>query len=283
MNNTHDGGCRAFFATFRPRNGITDDTIRRIVKYAPQLCKYWYIVEEKTGTERHVHACLFPHKRVQRSNIITMLIRNCIDDWDDDEKRNFRRWDKCSSNGAVKHMTNMEVLTAYLSGAYATKAADHFATIDTRVPDDLSELETWLPQVGELAKPKNMKFVHLLRQLSEHLDWPSREEAGDKKFWNVGYTWHCLCWLEVNDIRETMIDVRLKRQFAYAFHCWFLRQPANVNFSWTTTTEYHPGVVDFSPQAVIDSLLPRQLANYQMPVKIPKSVDPHNFANVVGA
>lgn len=277
------GGSFAFFATFRPRGGITDEVINRLIAYMPIICRYWTIVEEKVGEERHVHVCLFLHKAQQRSNIVTMLTRRIIYDWDDDEKKNFRRWCRNLGTGAVKVLTNLEVITSYLSGEYARKSEDYFAIVDRKLPEDLSELESFVPQVGALLRPKNMKNVTLLRQLQEHLNWPSREKAGDPYYWYLGYTWHCLCWLEVNDIRECQIDVRVARMFCYSFHCWFLRQSRNANFMWSTTTEARSGTLTYSPQWVIDHphMTPPKNCG-PIPDPIPKEVDYHHYRNNVG-
>ena len=93
---------------------LSHDTVRRVCDYLPEFCKFWFVVLEKDGPERHAHVTLFPCKPLQRSNLITMLTRKCIPDWDKDEKANFRRWDANSKTGAVKLIpTWKQSLTIY--------------------------------------------------------------------------------------------------------------------------------------------------------------------------
>ena len=212
-----NGGCHAFFATFRPKKGITDATVGRIYEYLPKFCKYWFIVLEKDGEERHAHVTLFPKKPQQRSNLITMLTRACISDWDSAEKANFRRWDKSTKTGAVKTCTHLEVITDYLDGTRASKSEDKYEIISSNLPDDLSELESWMPQVGELERTKNIKFHTLLRQLVANYVMPERGNL------QVPYLVSCIKDLENRDIRECICDPRIANNFAKKFIQWYNR------------------------------------------------------------
>ena len=212
-----NGGCHSFFATFRPKDGITDDTVRRILDYLPEFCKFWFVVLEKDGPERHAHVTLFPRKAMQRSNIITQLTRRCISDWDQAEKWNFRRWDKDSKTGAVKTNTNLEVITDYLDGTRASKSADKYAIVDQQLPDDLSELETWIPQVGALERKKNIKFHTLLRQMTADFELPERGDLA------VPYVITCVKDLENRDVREAILDDRIALNFIRKFVQWYNR------------------------------------------------------------
>ena len=50
---------RSIAITFRPKLGITDDTINRIIDMLLPFCEYYHFVTEKFGVERHLHAALF--------------------------------------------------------------------------------------------------------------------------------------------------------------------------------------------------------------------------------
>lgn len=220
-----EGGCYAFFATFRPRDGITDATIGRLVQRAPELCSYWFIVEEKEGVERHAHAVLFPKKPQQRSNLITMLTRTVISDWTADEKKNFRRWDKQRKTGAVKTVTHLECITDYLDGTRASKSEDKYAIIDQKLPSDLGQLEKYLPDVGKLKKPKNQWCHHWHKLFVDRFNWPmtkGRPRSPESAYAvSYSYVMSCVMHLENQDVLEIMLDDRIRRMKVRAFTRWW--------------------------------------------------------------
>ena len=215
-----NGGCHAFFATFRPREGISDTCVTSIIGYLPTFCKYYFVVLEKEGTERHAHVVFFPTKPLQRSNVITMLVRKCCTGWSADELANFRRWDKANKTGAVKVATHLNIITDYLDGTRETKSADKFSVEAQHLPADLHVLEQWMPAVGALVKPKNVKFHTLHKQLISRFVMPDIDEGDHLSF---TYLLSCVKYLENHDIREADCDPRRLKAFLQKFLQWYNR------------------------------------------------------------
>ena len=147
-----------------------------------------------------------------------MLTRKCIPDWDKDEKANFRRWDINSKTGAVKTNTNLEVITDYLDGTRDSKSDDKYEIVCQNLPDDLSDLEIWIPEVGALERKKNIKFHTLLRQLTADYELPERGEL------IAPYVISCVKDLENRDIREAILDDRIALNFVRKFVQWYNRE-----------------------------------------------------------
>lgn len=215
-----DGGCLAYFATLRPRRGISDSDLRRLTDWLPSVAQHWLVVVEKEGEARHAHAAIFPHKPQQRSNICTMLLRNVASQWDDDEKANLRRFDRKSGTGAVKTLTSVELITEYLNGTYATKSDDPFYILSEKLPDDLSELESFIPDVGQLKRAKNVKFHTLLAHLTKHFNWPAKTDPRAQKYtmWDLTL---CHASLQNNDHIEFITDPRIRKNHLDAFLEWY--------------------------------------------------------------
>jgi len=216
-----DGGCLAYFATFRPVHGITTETLQRVTTCIRSNCVYWFIVTEKSGHERHAHAVLFPKKAHQRSNLIGLITRQCLYDWTEPEQKNFRRWDRTTKTGAVKTCTHLEVITDYLDGTRLSKSKDPYEIVDQFLPDDLSLLEKYMPDVGTLKRPKNVWCTQLHKQLVDHFDWPN-ERPMDATV-NEAYVLACMKSLENENVREICIDPRIKRNRVVAFTQWWNR------------------------------------------------------------
>lgn len=211
------GGSYAFFATFRPRHGITDSTVGSIISYVNKMSRHHFAVLEKEGEERHLHLALFLNTPKQRSNIITMFISNCLTDWTEEETKNFRFWDKLKKQGAVKTLTSLEVITSYLDGTYASKCDDKYEIVSQHLPDDLSELESLLPSVGSLARTKNLWCMTLHRQLVERFNWPQIRSED----FRVSEPYLIACWkvLENENIRE--IQFMHRKNKIKAFLQWW--------------------------------------------------------------
>lgn len=224
------GGCYAFFATVRPRHGITDDDIANCLAYANKLCQYYLFVIEKEGEERHGHWILFPHIAQQRSNVVSLIAKHCLKGWKDDEIQNFKRWDRRTGNGCVKTVTSLDLITGYLDGTYAKKTADYFEVVEEHLPEDLHELEKWIPDVGALKRRPNVRFHTLLKQMIEHYKIPDRNEDGRKI--SLTLMTQMFYDLENKDVRECIVDARMARNFIDRFHRWY-------NF-YRHDDNYHP-------------------------------------------
>ena len=66
---------RTFAITIRPRNGIDDDAIIVVTEWIRKRCTHYYIVTEKEGSAKHIHAALYLKVSVTRSQILTVLLR----------------------------------------------------------------------------------------------------------------------------------------------------------------------------------------------------------------
>lgn len=203
-----NGGSLAFFATFRPRGGIQPSTVERIVKYSANTCNWWFIVREKEGVEAHVHWVAFPKKPMQRSNFITNCTTNILkpENWDEQSKANFRHWDKEKKTGAVKVCTHLDVIVDYLSGNREAKIGDKCEVIDQHIPDDLADLEEFLPAVGALERPKNLWLHTLHRQLIQHCNYPACRGSALKFPISIQFLRACWMFLENEDKRD--VDYR---------------------------------------------------------------------------
>lgn len=220
---TH-GGALAFFATYRPKLGLTDATLGRICSYYHRKFKYYLIVVEKSGKDRHAHAAAFLHKPAQRSNFVSSCLSNCCEGWDDEEIANFRWWDRKTDTGAVKNITSLGLITSYLNGTYEPKLGDAFSKVAERLPEDLSVLEQFIPAQGALAQPKNKRFHTLLRQLVAHLHWsPARQRPSGMCYLNQVYLARCIMHLENEDVREVISDPRIFNNLVSGFWRWYYK------------------------------------------------------------
>lgn len=219
------GGCYAFFATMRHQKpcevGITDDDIAACVAYAPKMCKYWLLVAEKEGQDKHLHCVLFPHIAQQRSNVCTLLTKHCLKGWKPEEIHNFKKWNRQTGTGAVKTLTSVDLIVGYLDGTYAKKIEDKFEIVDEHLPDDLSELEKWIPDVGKLKRRPNQRFHTLMNQMYEHFKVPVRSEKSPLLSLNL--LQRIFYRLENDDVREAMCDPRIATAFIKRYHRWYNR------------------------------------------------------------
>lgn len=77
---------RSFALTVRPRDGVSDDHVTKMVKWCKRHCDYYHVVTEKTGHERHLHVGLFLKSPKTKSNIGVMM--KCLyKDLENEEKK----------------------------------------------------------------------------------------------------------------------------------------------------------------------------------------------------
>lgn len=225
-----DGHPLGFFVTIRPRNGVTDEQLRRLERWLPQFATYYFVAVEKEGTERHAHCVVCPRKNQQRSNAITMFINNVVHDFDVEELANFRRYDKVKKTGAFLHFYALYLITDYLDGTRESKSADPYRVLCQQLPDDLDDLSGYIPAVGQLERGKNLRFHTFHRQLTSNFGWPKQKEGKVTQ----AYVLACLHKLEHQDIRDSMLDERLKRNFINGFVRWWNRYEAGCYESGPT-------------------------------------------------
>jgi len=177
---------------------------------------WWFIVKEKDGEDGHLHCVFISRRCVQRSNIISGYLKHPLADWDDASKENLRHWDVAKCTGAWKHLTSLNVITDYLSGNRESKKGDAYQVISSELPEDLSELEKYIPDVGELKRPKNIWCHTLHDQLIERFKWPPSRptvpQYGDCRHQDPDlhvteeYLVSCFKTLENEDIRDIMLE-----------------------------------------------------------------------------
>lgn len=61
--------------TFRPRNGVDDDQIKRFDKWVRKQSIHYHVVTEKQDDKRHIHAAVVLNRPLTRSNVSTALSR----------------------------------------------------------------------------------------------------------------------------------------------------------------------------------------------------------------
>ena len=96
---------QSYAFTVRPRDGATEAHDQIAIQFVQKHCSYYYIVSEKTGSDRHLHAGVFFKKAMPRSNVTTILSR-VYRELADDEKRVLCR--------GVRIMYNMDFIQNYL-------------------------------------------------------------------------------------------------------------------------------------------------------------------------
>ena len=77
---------KTFCFTHRPRSGVTDEDVQKLVAYIRKKAEYWYVITEKDDDERHIHSCFIMKKETKRCNIATELTR-LFPTLDPDEKK----------------------------------------------------------------------------------------------------------------------------------------------------------------------------------------------------
>lgn len=156
-NASADNGGFAWLLTIRPRGEhFNDDLVQAVSKYVDTLGADWHLIVMEKGN--HLHCAVFLHEPQQRSNLITKFINNPLKGFDDDEKKNFRKYDRASKTGAVLNMTTLGMVAEYLSGDFDRKLEDEFEVISEHLPpaEDISELEEYLPAVDGLKRKRQV-------------------------------------------------------------------------------------------------------------------------------
>jgi len=142
--------------TIRPKaENFTEDLVLSVKDYIVDKWQPdWHLIAMEKGN--HLHCAMFLHEPQQRSNVITKFLNNPLKAYDDDEKKNFRRFDRASKTGAVLQLTTLGIVAEYLSGEFERKLEDEFEIISERLPEDISELEEYLPAVNGLKRKRQV-------------------------------------------------------------------------------------------------------------------------------
>lgn len=109
--------CQSYAITLRPRDGVCEEHITRMMKWVRKACLYYHVVTEKTGSDRHIHAALFLRSPASRSNVVTHVTR-MFDDLSTEEKRVLRNGIKIMYNGDfIKNYLDKEDDTVVVSSS----------------------------------------------------------------------------------------------------------------------------------------------------------------------
>lgn len=172
--------------TVRPRDGISDGDLQKFTTWAIKRSLHYYIVTEKTGHERHIHAGLIFRKELMRSNVCTLL-KQLFKDWSVEEIR-------VLFNG-VKVMYNNDFINKYMAKG-----------------DDTVVIAESLPEAGHLEKyfpartpPKELSHKHSL------------------KFHELEQLWyqHVPTWKEINpeNCRHFLYDIMYNKRIYPVLEC----------------------------------------------------------------
>lgn len=228
-----DNGGFAWFVTIRPKPEHFNEQLEDdVIKYVETKLKpdWWLLVKEKGN---HLHCAVFMHDPEQRSNFVTKWLNNPLKNYEDEEKKNFRRYDREKKSGAVLQMTTLGTVVEYLSGDYGDKAEDEFEVLSEKLPpvEDISELEEYLPAVNGLKRKRQMSvwYAELEEDFKEkHPDITVMTEALALRY--VQRRMFCLRDMEV------MADQRILRQKLRSFVSYFNQEVSGFY------TDYKGGV-----------------------------------------
>lgn len=209
----------SFFSTVRRQKpAVVDDSdVQRIRQYLEKTSLWWFIVREKSGVDSHLHIVDFLKRPQQRCNYIFQFQKHCLASWTDAERHNHKYWNHTTNQAAVKSTTSLELITDYLSGTRKEKSDDPFEIIDKHLPDDLSELETFLPDVGALKRPKNGRFHDIFYDMQIHCQLSSQRPPPIR--YHLTYITGMFDYLVQHDHREAMYEPH-KSRFLVQFTEW---------------------------------------------------------------
>lgn len=149
---------KSFALTIRPKDGagpVHDDLL---CKFVQKYCEYYYVVSEKLGMDRHLHAGIFLKKPLSRGEVCTMLVR-VYRELEDDEKRVLRQ--------GVRIMYNFDFISSYLD------KDDDTEVVLNCLPEE-AHLESYWPPSKAQAKAKaaaavDKYYANLERLWYEHV------------------------------------------------------------------------------------------------------------------
>lgn len=150
---------KTFALTLRPEGGITDDQVSTLSQWVKKKCSYYYVITEKTGWQRHVHAGLIMPKAITRSNVVTMMMR-LFSDLSPQEKTVFR-------NG-IKVMYSPDFMLNYMD------KDDDTVVVEKNLPE--KALESYFPPKPEALPVRKAKKCSLMYHELERL-WYERHTA----------------------------------------------------------------------------------------------------------
>lgn len=152
---------QSYAVTVRPRDGATSEHDDILINFVKKYCEYYYVVSEKLDRERHLHGGLFFKKKYTRSDV-TIMLKRCYRELDDDEKRVLAR--------GVRIMYNMDFIDNYLD------KDDETEEVCKNLPE-AKFLEGYWPPTAEQQKARADKAVDKFYANLEYL-WFQHQRPG---------------------------------------------------------------------------------------------------------
>ena len=181
---------RSFAITFRPTDGVTDEQVASFSKWVQKKTTYHFLITEKTGWERHIHAGFILEKPVTRSNVLTMMLR-LFPDLSATEKSVFRT--------GIKIMYNSDWINKYL------QKDDDTVMISKNLPDHT--LDSYFPPPLEPLPTRKSKKCSLMYHELEKLWYekhPAEYEVNTRTvrdfLWKIMY--HDRIWPMIEDDKK---------------------------------------------------------------------------------
>lgn len=147
---------QTFALTHRPKGGVDNGDIEKMVKYCRHKAKYYKVITEKEGSDRHIHAALFMEEPMFKKNLVRAIL-NLYPDLQPEEKMVLRQGIKTSGN--VQWLDYLE-------------KGDGTVVIASNLPEK-KHLEGFYPKKEDLPVNvrKNLSYYERLEKMwYEHVD-----------------------------------------------------------------------------------------------------------------
>lgn len=147
---------QTFAITHRPKGGVSDEDVKTMVKYCERVAKYYKVITEKEGCERHIHAAIFTKEPILKKNVVRSVL-NLYPDLLPEEKMVLRQGVKVS--GSSQWLDYLE-------------KGDSTVVIQSNLPE-VAHLEAYYPPPAEISNKvrKNLTYYGRLEKLwYEHVD-----------------------------------------------------------------------------------------------------------------
>lgn len=202
---------RTWSISYRPRAGITDRQIADLHHWAKTRSDFYLLGVEKSGTERHAHLGIYLPRASNKANICNRLLSVPALRLDVDETRVMRK--------GVKIMYNTDWVMGYVGD---DDKGDEYTEVGRRLPDDLTDLETYYPAPDDQQsiKPLSIWYAKIEKLWLEH----PQGRANYNRDPSAQILMDFMSYL-MNDARiiEVISDPRIFKQKAEAL-CRFIRK-----------------------------------------------------------
>lgn len=183
--------------TLRPRGGVTDEDIALFMNIALDRVDYSYIITEKEGADRHIHAALYLKRETTLSAFNQIMKRKFLKTVEERESI----WYHCYKG---KQMYNDDWVQKYLmeENEEGAKATDECVVLEDNLPDEevratyYSEVAQRKSSTGRTADPYYAKLIKM------YMEKVPKDRVG----WNPNPTLQ-----EVHEfLYEEMMELRIR-------------------------------------------------------------------------